>query len=312
MLDAHPQLSIAPETHFYTKCRSEDCRDDASLDELWHCLQQQIGVEDMHLTEEEEQHIWGRLEQMGAPGPSDLLRALCTTYADREGAIAWGEKTPDHFAHLPKIMREFPEAVVLCIVRDPRDVCLSLQGMPWNRDALPESARKWKAYAERTDRYREEYPDRFRCVRYEDLLDEPERRMREILTWIGAPFDERVLSYYQRKKQGPVDAEREPWKAKTRRPLDSTNKEKWRTQMQEGERWVVQLLTKPQLLEWGYEVPSVSIGPGFVRDLVRVLFRAVRTVAGRIIRRWRTPPRESGDHRPTWLRRKQLTEEGKM
>jgi hypothetical protein len=311
MLDAHPLLSIAPETHFYTQCRSEDCRDDDSLDDLWCCLQQQIGVQDMHLTEAERERIWEQLEQMEAPGPPDLLRALCITYADRDGAVAWGEKTPDHFAHVPTIMREFPEAFVLCIVRDPRDVCLSLRGMPWNRDALPESARKWKTYAEQTDRYRQEYPDRFRVVRYEDLLDEPERRMREVLSWIGAPFDEGVLSYHQRE-QGPVDAEREPWKAKTRRPLDPTNKEKWRTQMPRGERWIVQRLTTPQLLKWGYEAQPVSIGPAWGRDLVRVLIRSARTVAGRILRRWRTPPREPGDHRPTWLRRKQLAEEGKM
>jgi hypothetical protein len=308
MLDAHSQIAISPETHFYTKCRSQDGREERSLADIWSCLEQQVGVQDMDLTEQEVQRIWEQVEQISGASPADLLRILCTTYAERSEARAWGEKTPDHLGHVNTLLREFPESVVLSIVRDPRDVCLSLRGMPWNRDSLPESARKWRRYASVTTRYQKSYPSRFRAVRYEDLLDNPRQVLRKTLEWIGASFEEGVFAFYKREGES-VGATQEPWKKKTRRPLDQTNKEKWRTQMGPAERWIVQMLTRPELKEWGYDAPDVPFGTAFIYDLARVLQRSVQTVAGRIVARWKTPPRAPGDYRPTWLRRKQLAED---
>jgi len=242
LLDAHPQIAIAPETHFYTRGRPADSSTPDTIEEVWARLRQQPGVQDMALTEAETARLWDRLGRHKQPAPPDLLRALCSTYADRSGAQAWGEKTPDHLVHVPTIVEEFPEAVVLCIVRDPRDVCLSLRDLPWNRDSLPESAWKWRRYARLTARYEQVYPDQFRAVKYEDLLSDPERLLRDVLAWLHAPFDAQMLSFHE-GEEGPADTEREPWKENVHQPIDPTNQEKWRTGTGPAERWIVQRLT---------------------------------------------------------------------
>jgi hypothetical protein len=308
VLDAHSQITITPETHFYTRCHSGKTAVDTRGD-VWDRLQQQPGVQDMGVTEEEIERIWDHLDRSSELSkPADLLGALCSTYAERSGAEAWGEKTPDHLAHVPTLLEEFPEAVVLCIVRDPRDVCLSLRDMPWNRSSLLEMAWKWRRYAGLAARYEQAYPNRFRTVTYEDLVSNPEPVLREVLGWLEAPYQEEVLAFHNRDT-GPADLEREPWKENIQEPIDSSNKGKWRTQMGPGERWIVQTVTGERLRDWGYSAPTVPFDVTFVRDLVQVLWQSFKTIAGRMVRRWQTPPREADDHRPTWMRRRQFLEE---
>jgi len=304
MLDAHSQIAISPETHFYTRCQPSASAPSVRLEETWERLLQQPGVQDMRFAEDELQRIWEGVRDAADSTPPDLLRALLSAYARRSDAEAWGEKTPDHLAHVPEILGDFPRGVVLSIVRDPRDVCLSLRGLPWNHDSLLESAWTWRRYAQRTERYAEAFSSRFREVRYERLLDAPEVLLRELLDWLGASFEEAVLAFH-RQGDGPADAGREPWKEKTARPLDPANKEKWRDRMGPAERWAVQAVAGRALRRKGYGAEPVALDGAFLKDLVALGVRTTQSVVTRMRRRWRTPSRDADDHRPTWIRRQQ-------
>ncbi|PSQ62119.1 MAG: hypothetical protein BRD25_05520 [Bacteroidetes bacterium QH_1_61_8] len=250
-----------------------------------------------------EHHRRVPLRREAHPGPAALLEAVGRTYAERSGAETWGEKTPDHLDYVPTILEDFPEAAILCIVRDPRDVCLSLRGMPWNRDSLLESAWKWRRYARLVDQYKCDYPNHFRQIRYEDLLCDAECVIRDILEWLNTPFSSAVFDFHE-QKTSLVDAGREPWKQKVHSPLDHTNREKWRTEMGPAERWVVQQITGKQLENQGYPVPPVSRDGSFLRELLSILTRTGWMIGRRIFRRWATPSRHPDDYRPAWIRRK--------
>src|SRR6266852_1380392 len=45
-------------------------------------------------------------------------------------AVYFGEKTPEHTSHLPRIREMFPQAKILVLYRDGRDVALSLTRVP--------------------------------------------------------------------------------------------------------------------------------------------------------------------------------------
>ena len=307
LLDAHSRIAITPETHFYTRCGGGR-PGETTVEDVWTRLRQQPGVQDMQLTDEEIEGLWSQVPAAERAVPSDLLRALGTTYAARTGADTWGEKTPDHLAHVPTLLRDFPRAAVLCIVRDPRDVWLSLRGMPWNEDSLPEAAWTWRRYAQKSARWQETFPDRFREVRYEDLLVRPAHLLREVTAWLGVSFEEQMLRFHQ-QEDGPADTGREPWKVKTRRPIDPSNKEKWRTQMSDAERAVVEWLAGPPLRAHGYPRPPLTVDGGFAREFGRLLLHTVRTIGARWRHWWWTPKRAPGDHTPEWMRRRAAEEE---
>jgi len=305
LLDAHPDLAILPETHFYTRCRSRAGAFDTAQ-AVWSRLVQQPGFKDAGFTEEERSRLQSKIESEEVEDGPDVLEAVGSAYAERVGASAWGEKTPDHLPHIDRLLSEFPDAVCLGVVRDPRDVCLSLEGLPWNRDTLAESAWTWRTYQHRLRDRRSACPERVRTVRYEDVLEAPASVLASVLEWLGAPASpdriERMLAFYERAG-GPSDVEREPWKGKVRRPIDASNREKWRTQMPPARRWVVQTITGAALTRFGYPAPPVDKDRAFWADLAGLAVESLRCVALRLGRRIVAGSRADGDYTPEWMRR---------
>jgi hypothetical protein len=117
--------------------------------------------------------------------------------------------------------------------------------MPWSRATLPEQAWTWRTYARRTQKYRQAYGERFHALRYEDLLAAPEATLRDVCAFLGTSFAPGMLGAPDRSPTQPFDAEREPWKAKSARQIDPTNRGKWRTQMPEAERAIVEWIDEP-------------------------------------------------------------------
>ena len=71
-------------------------------------------------------------------GPFDLTRALRTfyrLYAEKFGKSRWGDKTPMYFASMGAVQRVLPEARFIHVIRDGRDVALSIKDL-WFRTRL--------------------------------------------------------------------------------------------------------------------------------------------------------------------------------
>lgn len=301
LLDAHSDLVIAPETHYFTRCWTGDpIEDTADALRMLDRLFRQPGVQDMELTSDEKQRIRERVRDAPAPTHGEVLRVLLDTYAERSGAPAWGEKTPDHLRFVPEMARQFPEAVFIAIIRDPRDVCLSLRSMPWSRSTLPEQAWTWRTYAALVDRYRTDYEDRFFALRYEDLVTDPEATLRDVCAFLETPFHEAMLRPQEREDQ-PFDPDREPWKGKSNRQIDPSNREKWRTQMPEAERVIVEWIVGRSLSANGYARPPVDWHPALVGEVLQRLGTAAIRWGRRTLRNLRSGQTFRDDATPRWM-----------
>ena len=53
--------------------------------------------------------------------------------AEQQGASRWGECTPEHLLYIDKIKRDIPDAKVIHVIRDGRDVAVSLDRQRWIR-----------------------------------------------------------------------------------------------------------------------------------------------------------------------------------
>ena len=301
LLGAHPGLVMAPETHYFTRCwTGVPVADTADALRMLDRLFQQPGVQDMALTPEEKARVRDHVQSAPDPTHGDVLRALLDTYAARSGAPAWGEKTPDHLRFVPEMTRQFPEAVVVAIVRDPRDVCLSLQSMPWSRATLPEQAWTWRTYARLVEQYRHDYEGRFYALRYEDLIAEPKASLRDVCAFLGTSFQSVMLGEQEEDMTQPFDAEREPWKAKSTRPIDASNREKWRTQMPEAERVIVERIAGRWLAANGYARPPTDWRPALAVQVLRQLGAAALQWVRRTVHNVWGGHTFSGDAAPRW------------
>ena len=71
---------------------------------------------------------------------SDFLRIVMEEIGRKQGVERWIDSTPTNIPHLLRIKRDFPNARIIHIIRDGRDVALSLhkrgwsRPLPWDRD----------------------------------------------------------------------------------------------------------------------------------------------------------------------------------
>jgi protein-tyrosine sulfotransferase len=118
----------------------------------------------------------------------------------RSGKMIWAEKTPDNVLRFDFIRRHFPDAHIVQIVRDGRDVVCSLRRQKWFK--VPEAERAdikavevatdyWMARVEAGLRFRGD--PRYHELRYEDLVDNPQRTLQALFAALGLDWVESVL-----------------------------------------------------------------------------------------------------------------------
>ena len=125
----------------------------------------------------------------------EAARSLCDAvfarFLERDSRLLV-ERTPWHAYHLDLIAEVYPDARVLHIIRDGRDVARSLVAQPWGPTTVREAALEWRTSVE-TARAARMPEARYLEVRYEDLLAEPEAGIRRLYEWLDLPPGAGVL-----------------------------------------------------------------------------------------------------------------------
>jgi len=138
----------------------------------------------------------------------DLVDGLMRPYAENQGKTRWALKHPELCFSIPFLDKIFPDCQVIHIVRDPSDVVASCQGL-FGRSLTDRYAKLWDKSVRTAERDGPKLgPDRFKTVRYEDLVTEPEKQVREVIEWLGEPWSEEALWVHARTHRYP--AERKP------------------------------------------------------------------------------------------------------
>jgi hypothetical protein len=195
MLDAHPELTIPPETHFLPELIEACGRRQASADRLLEIVVSQRQWGDFGLEAEELERRFAAVEPLEAGG---VLRAFYRLYAERAGKPRWGDKTPIYVERMREIEAALPEARFVHLIRDGRDVALSrIRRALGEPPAVRRVARAWRrriAAARRQARRLRHYME----ARYEDLVGDAEPTLRRICEFIELPWDPAMLDYHER------------------------------------------------------------------------------------------------------------------
>jgi tetratricopeptide (TPR) repeat protein len=155
-------------------------------------------------------------EVFADPAVADVkrgLNALRDRYLDRArefgaigaGAVWFTDKMPLNETHLGLISLIFPTAPIIHLIRHPLDVALSVYANHMTHgfycaDELTSIARHYLLTADLVDHYRRELPLNYLAVRYEDVIDDQEAKVREMLAFIGAPFDAGCLAFHENRR----------------------------------------------------------------------------------------------------------------
>lgn len=201
MLDSHPLLAIPPETGFLSQPLGWWKRI-APREALYRSVTRLPFMSgpwrDFGLDARE---FRSELQKIEPFDPAEGFRAFYRLYAKNQNKPRYGDKTPLYCGHMPHIEGLLPEAHFIHIIRDGRDVALSLRPLSFTPGKdIPTLATYWCRLVQNArEAGRRCYA--YTEVRYEALVSDPSSVLEPLCHFLKLEFDPVMLCYWQRTPQ---------------------------------------------------------------------------------------------------------------
>jgi hypothetical protein len=187
---------------------------------------------------------------------AELIRMVMASYASRRGKHRWGMKAPGYNARLDEVFDLLPDAKVIHIVRDGRDVAVSNRKVSWGSRHTPRIARDWRwkvMLGRKTGRM---LARQYREVKYESLVVAPAETLALICEFLGLQYDAGMLDYHldARFEMPPSSMK---WHESSISAPDARKVGAWRTQLPPADVQLFQEEAGDALEAFGYELVPV-------------------------------------------------------
>jgi sulfotransferase family protein len=273
VLNCHSDVSIAPETHYFDDLRPRlgqravaplQRADKERVEHYFLALSEKVYGHEGDPSRSTIDVADLRDEARSLGGTADAyFAAFCRLRMRWLGRSRWGEKTPRHVFRIDDMRAAWPEAQVVCIVRDPRAAVASYRD--WKRGKEPSNsadrARVTRSYnvvlnsllvkgamVAEEKALRDHGSGYVRLVRYEDVVSEPEAAVRALAHWLGLEYEPAMLdvpdmfSSYDDVQRG----------------ISTVPVERWRRKLSPTEISVIQTCCRGTMERNGYSYERVS------------------------------------------------------
>ncbi len=156
---------------------------------------------------------------------ASFITRIFDLYGRKQGKALVGNKTPDSARRIRTLHTLWPEARFVHLIRDGRNVALSLMSWPrvaqkrpgtfstWKDDPVSTAAMWWELNVRGgREAGRTLDPRLYFEIRYESLIANPEQECRALCAFMGLPFHEAMLRHQDvRPGQGPKVAAKRDW-----------------------------------------------------------------------------------------------------
>ncbi len=258
ILRSHPQISLPTgESHFFIPLyRNADKYGDLSKRENIRAVLEAMYRQSADFLDTDLHGVKFDIEKLADEFHSEkrfsmqfIIAGLFEKNAILEGKVRWGDKTPYYVFHIPKLLEWFPNGQIIHLIRDGRDVALSLFGRRYDFSVYNTyfAAKYWQQYVDMGHACGACLPEStYLEIRYEDILRDQRAEMLKICHFLGEDFSESLLNF---KKAG--QAGKTPLVQKDVQPA---NAEKWRRRMSKRQIRIFESAAGDTLSSFGYPV----------------------------------------------------------
>lgn len=259
MLNAHSKIAAGPETHFFSKISIREYQkmiEDPlwplqavdKFDSLTLAGQRVLDLFNISKKEFYEKLIHADKSVQG------IINTFYSIYLERRKKEIWLEKTPNHILHLDLIRKEFPEAKIIRIVRDPRDVCESMLKLKWTYNHIS-NAYIWNYWFNKSKYFFESDPNVY-TIKYEDLITNLEAELRKICNFLSIDFELEMLDPGNGAKD--ITSKQELWKNQVSGKVDIGRVYPWKKNMAKNMADCISLICNEGIRYFNYEQPGES------------------------------------------------------
>jgi LPS sulfotransferase NodH len=224
----------------------------------------------------------------------DFIRIVMGQVARSQNADRWAVYDPDNLLHIPRIKAEIPEALFIHIIRDGRDVALSLSTMGgfkplfWDREAkgLLPTALYWEWMVGKGRQCWHRFPADYIEVRYEELVSDPRAALKKLERFLDHNLD------YDRIQKAGLGRLRESNSSFPEERGQGSPVNRWKEKLSSRDLASIEAMVGEYLEELGYPLSSRAVRKSGIREkfmrasyfnlLNAKLWLKTRTPAGRL------------------------------
>lgn len=154
---------------------------------------------------------------------------IFSSYAEKCGKTIWGDKTPSYTKDFHILNELFPLARFINLIRDGRDVALSLVRQPWGPGTFSDALEYWAEIVTWSRKMGRLLPkDRYLELRFEDLVSRPEEMIKNVLAFLCLDFEPEIFQRNPSRIKGKLPHTSVKFHTNLKRPIDSSLAYKWR------------------------------------------------------------------------------------
>lgn len=128
--------------------------------------------------------------------PAAIITSLYAAISQRANAVIAGDKSPNDLLFLRMLLKGngiSPDMKIIHIVRDIRDVMVSLNSVGWGSDFDLYFPRFWSNSNLYLHTLYKTNPSQYMLIRYEDMVREPSEHFTKICSFLGTTFQSKML-----------------------------------------------------------------------------------------------------------------------
>ncbi len=241
MVNAHPQVAITPESHWIPRLYEKPWAMSGN-GVIEHKLVRELAAHPKFARLGIGREELKKLEKLSRNGNpltySSLVTAIFDLYGRAQHKPLVGDKTPDYVRRMGTLHELWPQARFVHVIRDGRDVCLSMEEWPkvhpkpgdfttWKQDPVSTAAWWWEFNVRLgRDAGRPLGTALYYELRYEALVAFPREECEKLCGFLSLPFDGAMLRFHENR------AGRDPGLEQKRAALPITpGLRDWKSQM---------------------------------------------------------------------------------
>ena len=212
MLNEHSNIALPPQTKFSRKLYKRrilfgDLSNGKNKDKIidW-MLERETNTKliDLKLDLGHLRKSWEDCTTIG-----ELTGTVFQQYSQTRHKPRWGDKRPYYIRYIPQLLKLYPDARIIHIIRNGHDCISSLKRMPWWNKNIVYSMLAWRYSIRMGAKAAEAYKDQFLEVRYEDVVRHPETQLKKICDFINVKYESGMLEFHLSTEKNIPDYKKE-------------------------------------------------------------------------------------------------------
>ncbi|MEA3446047.1 MAG: sulfotransferase [Bacteroidota bacterium] len=219
-----------------------------------------LRVKDFNKWEIDEEKL--KSELLKHEGQSNFKQLINTIYLNsptifrKEKIMLLGDKNPIYSISIKNLFKLYPEAKYIHLKRDHRAHIVSMQKAGLYATDIVALAFRWKYSANKLSNLKGKCPDSFFSLRYEDLVNAPEKHLQGICTFLNIPFCPEVINYheltnelYNTKLENTIEEHHK----RVFKPIDASRVDSWKNEMSKANIKIADYVVGRWAEKEGYE-----------------------------------------------------------